>query len=235
MLLSLSFQSNPSLNRVEPLHNFCWYVAEGSCCKLRSCFLRSSSVHAMSNKVPVWAVACVHSPSDMICFFQLAILMAKALSYANVIEERNIVKETCGNDWKEMPWASNTKKKRNFRFFCGLVIFSINTRNSWRTFAELHDGTTDGESSCLTCEQNLMEQDSLNVTAKFKATVELLVDIHGTVACCLCRHFELLTALKMPWTFALSQTVTQKSFSILCVSGEDFIVGFTRIPCAYQT
>ena len=27
------------------------YVAEGSCCKLRSCFLRSSSVHAMSNKV----------------------------------------------------------------------------------------------------------------------------------------------------------------------------------------
>ena len=43
--------------------------------------------------------------------------MAKALSYANVIEERNIVKETCGNDEEEMQWTSNTKKKQKFPFF----------------------------------------------------------------------------------------------------------------------
>ena len=139
LFLSYTFSSHASVTKLpiksisQPSWTFAQilllkggYVAEGSCCKLRSCFLRSSSVHAMSNKVPVWAVACVHSPSDMICFFQLAILMAKALSYANVIEERNTVKETCGNDWKEMPWASNTKKKkRNFRFFVDLSYFPL--------------------------------------------------------------------------------------------------------------
>ena len=51
--------------------------------------------------------------------------MGKALSYANVIEERNIVKETCGNDGKEMPWTSNTKKKRNFHFFVDSSYFPL--------------------------------------------------------------------------------------------------------------
>ena len=49
---------------------------------------------------PVSAVTCVHSPSDIICFFELTILIGKVLSYTNVTEERNIVKETCGNDGK---------------------------------------------------------------------------------------------------------------------------------------
>ena len=149
-------------------------------------------------RFPFWAVACVHSPSDMICFFQLD------------IDGKGVVLRKCdwgkkyreGNLWQPLKrnamGVKHKEKKRISVFFCGLVIFSMNTWNSWRTFAELHDGTTDGESSCLTCQPNLMKQDSLNVTAKFKATVEVLVGLHGTVACCLCRHFELLTALRMP-------------------------------------
>ena len=73
-----------------------------------------------------------------------------------------------------------------------------------------------------------MEQDSLNVTAKFKATVELLVDLHGTVACCLCRHVELLTALRTPWTFTPSQTVADKSFSSQVPEWRRFHCGFYK-------
>ena len=152
MHLSLCFQSNQPFDQVEPLHNFyCW---KRICCwrfllRLCSCFLRSSSVHAMSNKV-----------SRLSRYVRPLTKRHYLFLWARNIDGKGVVLRKCdwgkkyrqGNLWQR--WEGNAmdvkhKEKKKFPFFCGLVIFSINTRKSWRTFAELHDGTIDGESSCL--------------------------------------------------------------------------------------
>ena len=157
MYLSLCFQSNQPFDQVEPLHNFyCW---KRICCwrfllRLCSCFLRSSSVHAMSNKV-----------SRLSRYVRPLTKRHYLFLWARNIDGKGVVLRKCdwgkkyrqGNLWQRLErnaMGVKHKEKKKFPFFCGLVIFSINTRNSWRTFAELHDGTTDGESSSRTCQQN---------------------------------------------------------------------------------
>ena len=76
-----------------------------------------------------------------------------------------------------------------------------------------------------------MEQDSLNVTAKFKATVELLVDLHGTVCVAILSCLLLRGRLGL---FRLRRLSLTNLSRVKYLSGEDFIVGFTRIPFAYQ-
>jgi len=106
MYLSLGFQSNQSFNRIEPLHNFyCWkadmllefLVVD---CAVVSC--DSSSLHGMCNKVSRLSLYVYPLTKRHYLLLWATILIGKVLSYTNVTEERNIVKESCGNDGKAM-------------------------------------------------------------------------------------------------------------------------------------
>ena len=163
MYLSLSFQSNQSFNRIEPLHNFyCWKADMLLELLVVDCAVVSCDAVLFMEcaiRFPVWAFTCIHSPSDIIC------------SLSSQYWWKGLVLHKCdwgkeyrqGNLWATMGKAmqkqqSNTKKK--FPFFVDSSCFPFYTQKSWRICAKLR--TTDGKSSFLG-QQKLMEQNTVSI------------------------------------------------------------------------